>query len=505
MFFRFLFSLIAFAPIVSASEDLPDKIVSIMQQAKYEHGTWGLYVKDTQSGKVLYDLNSNQMFLPASTTKLFSVAALLIAYGDNYRFKTPIYALGSIQEGVLHGNLVLVAQGDLTLGGRQEGDKIAFTSIDHTYANTIPGASLTKQNPLAGLIDLAKQVKDSGIKEIDGDVLIDDRLFQSEEKRGIILSPIMVNENIIDILINPTEIGKNADLSWRPKVPGYKVSNEVKTGSDTEALQIEISADELGRNIVVRGTIPLEKKDVLRTYSIQNPDHFARAAFIQALREQGIVINLTASKLPSQNSFQGLKPIAVLTSPPLSEYGKLILKVSHNLGAELVPMLLAVQKGQKTYAEGMEIFGKFVMDEVKLPVDTFVFLDAAGGDGNRVTPQAEIMLLEYMRARPRSFFQSFYNGLPILGVDGSLADFGKGTNAVGKVRAKTGTGVIFNMAANRFFLTTQTLGGYIEGQNGNLIEFMIAINNGIMPTIEDVFPIFEDVSQIAAILYENVK
>jgi len=53
-----------------------------------------MYVKDLQTGEVLYDLNSNKLFSPASTTKLFSVEALLQAYGDDYRFKTPVYAIG---------------------------------------------------------------------------------------------------------------------------------------------------------------------------------------------------------------------------------------------------------------------------------------------------------------------------------------------------------------------------------------------------------------------------
>ena len=189
-------------------------------------------------------------------------------------------------------------------------------------------------------------------------------------------------------------------------------------------------------------------------------------------------------------------------SPPLSEYTKLILKVSHNIGADLIPLLLAAQKGEKTFDVGMRALGNFVVDNVKISPDSFVFLDGAGGDENRLTPHAEVAMLEYMYKQPPAQFKKYFDGLPVLGVDGSLADFAKNTSAVEKARAKPGTGVTFNLATQKFFLTTQTLAGYIEGKNGHLIEYMVGVNNAKLPTIEDVPVIFEDESQITAIIYE---
>jgi len=48
---------------------------------------------------------------------------------------------------------------------------------------------------------LAKQVKAAGIKEIKGDVLIDDRLFIASEGSGSgprVVSPMIANDNLID-------------------------------------------------------------------------------------------------------------------------------------------------------------------------------------------------------------------------------------------------------------------------------------------------------------------
>ena len=480
-------------PLQAAEKELPEKMLRIMRQPKYEHATWGIYVKDAETGKVLYDLNSDKMFLPASTTKLFTTAALLHAYGDDYRFKTPVYAFGPIKNGHLDGQLILVAQGDLTMGGRQINDTIQFTKLDHINANDVPGVILTPQDPLNGLKQLAKQLSEKGIKEVRGDVLIDDRLFETVEKRGLQVSPIMINENLIDIIINPSEIGKAAEISWRPKVPGYAVVNEVKTVSKGDAASIQITSDEIGRKILVKGKIPEGQKDLIRTFAVKDPKHFARAAFIQSLREQGIAVILDdkPAPLPLKKEFRELEPMAVWTSAPLTEYVKLILKVSHNLGADLVPMLLAVKEGETSFDEGMQELGSFVTDQVKIPYDAFVFIDGAGGDDNRLTPRSEVELLEYMRKLPKDRFKAYYNALPILGQDGSLADFGKTTGAVGKVRAKPGTGIAFNLAVYKFFLTSQALAGYIEAKNGHLIEFMLAVNNGKMPAVNDIFPILK--------------
>ena len=491
----------------AVEKTLPVDMQKIMDQSKYEHSLWGLYVKDLQTGEILYDLNSNTMFSPASTSKLFSTAALLEAYGDDYRFKTPVYAIGSIKDGQLQGDLVLVAQGDLTMGGRQRNaNTIAFTKMDHIIANDVPGAILTPENPLHAFNELAKQVSEKGIKEITGDVIIDDRLFETIQKRGMIISPIMVNENLIDLVINPSEIGQTAKLSWRPQVLGYTVENQVKTVAKEGKLSLEVSADDTGKKIVIAGTIPLGEQDIVRTSNILHPASFAREAFIRALQNEGIKVRSSdgdATKKITLQSYKDQQIVALWTSPPLPEYLKLILKVSHNLGANLIPLLLAAKNGKKTFDEGMVLLGDFITKNVELSPDSFVFIDGAGGNENRLTPQDEVTLLEYMYKKSSSQFKNYFDALPILGVDGSLEDFAKSTQAAGKVRAKPGTGVSFNLSLNKFFLITQALSGYIEGENGHMLAFIVVVNNGSMPTIDDIFPIFEDVSLISGIIYDN--
>lgn len=483
--------------------ELPDELLKIMAQEKFKHSNWGMYVKDLETGKVYFDLNSNELFSPASTTKVATTAALLQGLGPDYRFHTPVYATGKIERGELKGDLILVAQGDLTLGGRQsDPEKISFTKMDHIDANDVPGTILTKEDPLSGLDSLAKQVLLSGIKKIVGDVQIDDSLFETTPRRNVMLSPILVNENLIDIVINPTVLDKNAEVVIRPEIPGYAVENQVKTVEKGGELNITTLHD--GQKIVVKGTIPLEQKDIVRTFAVQDPKAFAKAAFIKALKNQGIqIVNRGAPQ--KVTSYQNLPQVAVWTSPPLTEYAKLILKVSHNIGADLVPLLLAANKGKKTFDEGMKMIGDFLIQEVKLSPDTFVLEDAAGGNGNRFTPQAEVQLLDYMHKQNFVDFKKYLDAFPILGVDGSMEDFGKNTQAVGKVHTKPGTGALLNLATDKLFLITQALAGYIEGKNGHMFAYMLVVNNAKLPEIDDIYAIFEDESQISSIIYEHSK
>jgi len=153
----------------------------------------------------------------------------------------------------------------------------------------------------------------------------------------------------------------------------------------------------------------------------------------------------------------------------------------------------------------MRLFGDFATQKVGLSPHTFVFIDGAGGNENRLTPRAEVALLKFMHQRSPDTFHYYLEALPILGVNGSLEDFAKKSRGAHKVRAKPGTGVAYNLATVQFFLISQALAGYIEGKNGHLFAYEVVVNNGTMPTIEDVFAIFEDVSQLSSLIYDQTQ
>jgi len=140
-----------------------------------------------------------------------------------------------VRNGAVQGDLVLVASGDFSMGLREQPDgTMAYASapsVDHTYANTGLPAIEVGNDPLTGVNDLAKQVAASGITKVRGDVIVDDRLFDTffgwPDVAVSPASPIMINDNRIDILSTPTKPGQAAQLDYRPKIAAFRVISAV--------------------------------------------------------------------------------------------------------------------------------------------------------------------------------------------------------------------------------------------------------------------------------------
>src|SRR5262245_3190016 len=179
-------------------ETLDSALQALMGQPPYDQGRWGLFVKDVKSGEILARREPTTPFMLGSTTKIFSVTAALERLGPDLRFETDVVRTGEIRSGVLAGDLILVANGDLTLGGRTRADgSVDIPDFDHTDANAMPGmATLTSEDPLAGLRELARQVRAAGIQTVDGSLLIDDRLWDTFDLARVPISPIVVNDNL---------------------------------------------------------------------------------------------------------------------------------------------------------------------------------------------------------------------------------------------------------------------------------------------------------------------
>ncbi len=103
--------------------ELGPKIAKIMNSSLYRYGEWGYLEVDPSNGRTVRALGpADRLYTPGSATKLFSVSATLDALGFDHRFETPVYAQGEVNDNTLVGNLVLVASGDVTLGGRTTPD-----------------------------------------------------------------------------------------------------------------------------------------------------------------------------------------------------------------------------------------------------------------------------------------------------------------------------------------------------------------------------------------------
>jgi D-alanyl-D-alanine carboxypeptidase/D-alanyl-D-alanine-endopeptidase (penicillin-binding protein 4) len=464
-----------------------------------------------KTGDVIYGLNPDKLFVPASTTKLFSVAAALDALGADYRFETPLYARGEIDSaGRLKGDLILVASGDLSLGGRTDADgRIAFTNSDHIYADFDGRSELTKPDPLAGLNDLARQAAAAGVRRVEGDVLVDDRLFDHASGTGSgpsRLTPIMVNDNLLDFLVTPSAAGEPAHVEWRPKTHSYRVDVQVETVPADGKTRIRVFSPGEGR-VIVRGQIAAGHAPLVGTYEVDDPASFARSLLIEALRRADVTIDASplkanaAASLPAKEAYAGLKRVALLTSPPFSDSARLVLKVSHNLHASTLPLLIAAKHGQRTLTDGLHRQREFLA-KAGVEVEAISFGGAAGGDpADYITPRAAVQLLRYMATRPD--FAVYREGLPILGQDGTLAHaVGHDSPAKGKVQAKTGTLLWSNRMNGGELLTSKALAGYLTGAKGRELAFALFVNHVHTKSSADREKVGKTLGKLCEIIYE---
>ncbi|HEV3004415.1 MAG TPA: D-alanyl-D-alanine carboxypeptidase/D-alanyl-D-alanine-endopeptidase [Pirellulales bacterium] len=483
-FWMCVWTIAAPAAVARANDTLAERIEAVTHGTPYQASHWGLLFVDLGTGETVYQRDADKLFAPASVTKLFSVATALDALGADYRFETPLYARGEVDEqGRLQGDLVLVASGDLSLGGRTDREgHIAFTNHDHVYAGSGETAEITLQDPLAGLDEIARQAA-AIIHHVQGDVLIDDRLFEPAEGTGSgpsRLTPIMVNDNLVDIIVTPAEPGQPAQVKWRPMTCALQVDAEVGTVAAGGRTQVDVSSPSAGR-IVVRGQVTAGRKPLVRIHDVPEAAAFARALLIESLVRAGVTVEASAlvanrpDRLPPPGEYQGLRRVALLISPPFSESAKLVLKVSHNLHASTLPLLVAVKHGQRTLSEGLRRQHDFLA-RAGVDVETISFGGGAGGDSaDFTTPRATVQLLQFMAKRPD--FAAYESALPLLGEDGTLARAVPAESpARGKAKAKTGTLFWSNRMNGGEMLTSKALAGYLTTSGGRRLAFAVFVN-----------------------------
>jgi D-alanyl-D-alanine carboxypeptidase len=506
---------------------MPSDIQTILEKPRYKNGVWGLRVLD--GGKVILDLNPQRQFYIGSVRKIFSVGQLLNAVGPEHTYDTPVYHTGTIDgNGVLHGNLVMVAAGDLTMGGRANPDgTIAVSDWDHNEADSLGNAVLTKPNPLAGYVTLARAVKAGGVKHITGNVIIDDRLFVPFFFRGqFYVRPIFVNDDVVDVSIVPGgAAGSLANVTVRPISAALRVVNKLRVGAPNTKDSLKIDPElpacigKSGCPVTISGALPSDYRPPLtgqpalvQTVRIVQPANYARTVFIEALRAAGVAVAAPAVQenpaalLPSRGSYRAADKVAELTGLAYGQDAKFVLKVSYNIGADTSLMLLGAKNGADTMAGALAFERQYLRAHWGIASSEYHFVDGSGGGETTATNIAVTQMLEELATSPAA--HAFVDALPILGVDGSLG-FVKNfeanpslAGAAGNVRAKTGT-YVGASAAGGMELKAQAMGGYITTKSGRHLTFQLVINNIPIENISKLIDVFQDEGAITAMLWRD--
>jgi D-alanyl-D-alanine carboxypeptidase/D-alanyl-D-alanine-endopeptidase (penicillin-binding protein 4) len=159
----------------------------------------------------------------------------------------------------------------------------------------------------------------------------------------------------------------------------------------------------------------------------------------------------------------------VLVSPPLRDILPALMKPSQNQIAEILLRTIGLERGGLGTADSArKIVGQQLLAWGAQP-DGFVIRDGSGlSDQDLLTPETIVRVLD--RIQRDTAFATYYNAMPIAGVDGTIDTRMKGTPAEGNVHAKTGT-----------LAKARSLSGYVTTADGERLIFSILANNTTTP------------------------
>lgn len=470
-----------------SASTLEERIHLVTSRPEFRHSHFGIEFYSLDDGSVVFAHNAEKLFTPASTTKLLTEGTALELLGAGYRFHTRVYRAGGLApDGTLSGDLILVASGDPNLSNRIQPDgTLAFENHDHAYGGS-PDTRAVPGDPLAVIGELAKQVARKGVKNIRGRVLVDVSLYPEGSHEGgtdVVISPIMVNDNVMDITVAPGGAsGAPASLSLSPATSYASFVNQVTTGAPDSRMEVDLASDVANpggtRVVTVTGSIPLGKQPILFAYPVAQPSRFAEVVLREALEQVGVKVEAGASSVAPDfkalaASYTDQNLMAEHVSLPLSEEVKVTLKVSQNLHASATPFLLAAVLAHKTEVQaGFDLEHEFLA-KAGLDLSGAAQSDGAGADAY-YTPDFMVHYLAFMSKQKD--FPVFLNALPVLGRDGTLWNIQPDSTGAGHVRAKTGTFTRRNALNKNLMVTAKGLAGYMTTADGRHLAFALYVN-----------------------------
>ena len=486
------------APAKTLSE-LQGRITEILRKPELQSAMIGVKVVSLDTGRVMFEENSEKLLRPASNMKIYTVAAALDKLTPDFRFNTSVYARTRPDgAGVIRGDLTIYGRGDPSIAAR-------FNNKDY----------------FKGINDLASKIVESGVKRVEGDLVGDESYFvgppygsgwEWEDLTwyyGAEVSALTANDNALDLFIKPgPDVGKPATITTGPPDPLLSITNNVVTGPKGTKRRISVYRG-LGQDrIIISGTIALDDRDYTGGIGISHPALLFVYLLRSSLQQKGVIVTgrsrtsgavdralLTAgTTVTMTNGVTSSVPmtaqieIANLQSPPLSLIAAQTLKPSQNLYTELIlrtlgklvpPTTSAVDPQATSEDLGLEAIRSF-LKTVGVRPESLVLSDGSGLSRNdMITADASVQLLTFMSKH--RFADVFRDALPIAGVDGTLRNRMKGTAAQNNVRAKTGS-----------LSSAASLGGYVTTGAGERLAFAVMVNNytsDVEPRVECIDPI----------------
>src|SRR5213594_606413 len=467
---------------------LQQRITRLLDQPPFDRATWNVYAQDDR-GHVLFNRNGDHFSVPASNTKLVVAAAATVLLPADYRVRTSVYANGTVTDGVLKGDLILYGRGDPTWSQRCYAvDTLAPGACDSTWT---------------AVDAIADSLKAHGLRRVTGRIVGDGSYFEptlthwnwgSFDLNWWYAAPVSglgFHDNSVDFQITPGgAVDQPPSITWNPDLHLFTFENRARTVPPDSSTTI---GDNFFRkpgtlDIWAEGTVSLSRTPWIESFALPDPSLYAARALELSLQRKGVSVDGGAASTTDSMVYRGVRgnPIVEYRGRPLPDIIFPILNTSQNWFAEMLLKILGREVGDTgSWAKGLDVEKRFLMDSVKVDSTAFAIDDGSGlSAGNLVTPHAFVQLLAYMYRHPKR--APFLAGLPRAQQRGSLLKRFAGTPLEGRVLAKTGS-------INR----VNTLSGYIEKADGRVITFSIQANAHNVPTRQMLAQIDSLVVQLA--------
>lgn len=413
-------------------------------------------------GKTLFELNPDLSLSPASVSKILTAATALSTWGPAFTFKTRLLRTGPLNNGKLSGNLVVIGDGDPFLVSEK-------------------------------LWQMAADLRNMGLREIRGDIVIDNSLFDAETRDAsrdegatksshaydAPVSALAVNFNSLAVIVTPGPKDKSpARVSLDPlTVDGVRLVNHVRTVTHGKT---ELEATRVGDintppTLIVSGTIALTSEPRRLYRSISNPLTHAGSTIRAFMKDAGIRVT---GRVVDGRSPANATPLLTIESYPMTKVIDGLNKFSNNFIADmLVKRLGAKPDHPGSLASGLQVMISFLRDTVGLKGE-FTLKNGSGlSIDNRLSARQVNTVLTHINERVE-ILPEFLASLPSAGVDGTLkrrfksnarsTAFADAPDMTGAIRAKTGT--------LTEPLVVSSLAGYTRHPTHGMIAFTILMS-----------------------------
>lgn len=441
---------------------LTDLADSLLSDPMFRSMHWGVLIVDPVRGDTLYSRNAEKLFVPASNTKLVTAAVALTQLGPDYLYTTRVLGRAP-RAGVITGDLVVVGEGD------------------PSFSDSLSGSAMTP------LLALADSLRARGVRRVSGRLISGANTFPGDtigagwawddldEGYSAAVDELTFNEGFARItILGGSRPGAPVTVRRQPAatVPLLGRVDVTTIGCCSLRRGVSHRFDTRGPRPVLHLQGTVRSNDSLTIdVALRNPNTAFLDAFAEALRARGITVSGGVA-IDTIADTTGLTVLASRTSPALSAMLSAFQKPSQNQIGELLLRTMGRVKAESGTADSGRLVVKRQLAAWGIDSSQAAIRDGSGlSRHNFISPQALIRILDVMRASPS--FDSWYQALPVGGVDGTIRERMRGSLAAGNVRAKTGT-----------LDRVRSLSGYVTTADGHTLLFSMLANNHPVPTRE---------------------